>query len=40
MDGITLIGFVGFMTVALSILIKVIGFPDQFRKNHQRKSVE
>lgn len=31
---------VGFLTVALSILIKVIGFPDQIRKNLQRKSTE
>lgn len=37
---ITLAGFVGFMTVALGILVKVIGFPDQIRKNYRKKSTE
>lgn len=31
---------IGFLTTTLSILIKVVGFPDQIRKNHQRKSTE
>jgi len=31
---------IGFLTTALSILIKVVGFPDQIRKNYQRKSTE
>ncbi|NTU47007.1 hypothetical protein HGA88_05260 [Candidatus Roizmanbacteria bacterium] len=31
---------IGFFTTALSILIKVIGFPDQMRKNFKRKSTE
>jgi len=31
---------IGFLTTVLSILIKVIGFPDQIRKNHIRKSTE
>ena len=31
---------VGFLTTTLSILIKVIGFPDQIRKNYKRKSTE
>ncbi|MFH0750056.1 MAG: SemiSWEET family transporter [Candidatus Gottesmanbacteria bacterium] len=31
---------IGFLTATLSILIKIIGFPDQIRKNHQRKSTE
>lgn len=35
---ITLAGFVGFMTVALGILVKVIGFPDQIRRNYRNKS--
>jgi uncharacterized protein with PQ loop repeat len=35
---ITLI--VGTLTTILSIVIKVVGFPDQMRKNFQRKSTE
>ena len=31
---------IGFLTTILSILIKVVGFPDQIRKNYQRKSTE
>jgi len=31
---------IGFLTATLSILIKVIGFPDQIRKNYKRKSTE
>lgn len=31
---------IGFLTTILSILIKIVGFPDQIRKNHQRKSTE
>lgn len=31
---------IGFLTTVLSVLIKVIGFPDQIRKNHTRKSTE
>lgn len=31
---------VGFFTIALSVLVKVVGFPDQIRKNYQRKSTE
>jgi uncharacterized protein with PQ loop repeat len=31
---------IGLLTTVLSILIKVVGFPDQIRKNHQRKSTE
>lgn len=31
---------IGFLTTALSILVKVVGFPDQIRKNHKRKSTE
>ncbi len=28
------------MTVVVAILVKVIGLPDQIRKNHSRKSTE
>jgi len=31
---------IGFLTTVLSILIKVVGFPDQIRKNYKRKSTE
>ena len=31
---------IGILTTALSILVKVVGFPDQIRKNHKRKSTE
>lgn len=37
---LTLIGVVGFLTAAVSILVKFIGLPDQIRKNHRRKSTE
>jgi len=31
---------IGFLTTVLSILVKVVGFPDQIRKNFKRKSTE
>lgn len=31
---------IGILTTVLSILVKIIGFPDQIRKNHKRKSTE
>jgi uncharacterized protein with PQ loop repeat len=31
---------IGVLTAVLSILVKVIGFPDQIRKNYKRKSTE
>ena len=31
---------IGLLTTILSILIKVIGFPDQIKKNYKRKSTE
>ncbi|MCH7730018.1 PQ-loop repeat-containing protein [Patescibacteria group bacterium] len=37
---LTIAAVIGFLTVALSILVKVIGFPDQIRKNFKRKSTE
>jgi uncharacterized protein with PQ loop repeat len=37
---ITIAAIVGALTITLSILIKVVGFPDQIRKNLHRKSTE
>ena len=37
---LTLASIIGFLTVAIAILIKIIGFPDQARKNYLRKSTE
>lgn len=34
------IAIVGFITAAVSILVKVVGLPDQIRKNYQRKSTK
>lgn len=31
---------IGLLTTILSVLIKVIGFPDQIKKNYKRKSTE
>jgi uncharacterized protein with PQ loop repeat len=31
---------IGFLTTVLTILIKVVGFPDQIKKNYKRKSTE
>jgi MtN3 and saliva related transmembrane protein len=31
---------VGVLTTILSVIIKVVGFPDQMRKNYKRKSTE
>jgi len=31
---------IGLLTTVLSILIKVVGFPDQIKKNFKRKSTE
>jgi len=31
---------VGILTTILSVIIKVVGFPDQMRKNYKRKSTE
>jgi len=35
-----LVAIVGGLTLLFSILIKVIGFPDQMRKNWKRKSTK
>lgn len=37
---ITLPVIIGTATVAVGILVKLIGFPDQFLKNYKRKSTE
>jgi len=40
MSLITITTIVGFITIGLGILVKVIGFPDQIRKNYKNKSTE
>jgi hypothetical protein len=37
---ISLAVIVGAATVIVGILVKLLGFPDQFLKNYQRKSTE
>jgi len=37
---LSLASIIGFLTVAIAILVKVIGLPDQARKNYLRKSTE
>ena len=37
---VTFAAIIGVMTVAVGILVKVIGFPDQFRLNYKRKSTK
>ncbi len=37
---ITLAGVVGILTLVIGILVKVIGLPDQIKKNYNRKSTE
>lgn len=37
---ITFASIIGLLTIVIGISVKVIGFPDQFRKNYQRKSTE
>jgi|GEM_PF-648440 len=37
---ITFAAIIGVLTVAIGILVKVIGFPDQFRLNYKRKSTK
>ena len=36
----TLVVIVGLAVAIVSILVKIIGFPDQFLQNHKRKSTE
>ena len=37
---LTLVSAVGAATVLVSVIIKIVGLPDQIRKNHSRKSTE
>lgn len=37
---ITFTAIVGFLTVALGVLVKLVGFPDQMRQNYQNKSTK
>jgi len=39
-SAITFAAIIGFLTVVIGILVKVIGFPDQFRLNYKRKSTQ
>ena len=39
LDNLSIIWLVGTLTVIVSILVKIIGLPDQIRKNYLRKSV-
>lgn len=36
----TITGIVGIITIILGILVKIIGFPDQIRKNYKNKSTK
>jgi uncharacterized protein with PQ loop repeat len=40
MSVMTITSIVGFITIGLGILVKVIGFPDQIRKNYRNKSTK
>ena len=37
---ITFAAIIGILTVIVGILVKIIGFPDQFMKNYRKKSTE
>lgn len=37
---LTLAGVIGFLTLVVGILVKVLGFPAQIKKNAERKSTE
>jgi uncharacterized protein with PQ loop repeat len=37
---VTFAAIIGVLTVVIGILVKVIGFPDQFRLNYKRKSTQ
>lgn len=39
-NGITFALIIGLLTIIIGLLVKVVGFPDQFRKNYRRKSTE
>lgn len=37
---ITFASIIGFLTLIVGILVKVVGLPNQIKKNHTRKSTE
>ena len=37
---ITFASIIGILTVTVGVLVKMIGFPDQFRLNYKRKSTK
>jgi len=39
-ETITLAGVIGVLTTIMGVIVKVIGLPDQIRKNYQRRSTE
>ena len=39
-SGVTFAAVIGILTVVVGVAVKVIGFPDQFRKNYQHKSTK
>lgn len=40
LQSITFAGIIGFLTLIIGILVKIIGLPDQIRKNYHRKSTK
>jgi len=40
LNTITFAGVIAFLTLVIGILVKIIGLPDQIKKNHNRKSTE
>ncbi|MFA6252649.1 MAG: SemiSWEET family transporter [Patescibacteria group bacterium] len=40
MNTLTFTAIVGFLTVGLGVLVKLVGFPDQIRKNYKNKSTQ
>ena len=40
MTQITFAAIIGILTLTMGILVKAIGFPDQFRLNYKRKSTK
>ncbi|OGK17437.1 hypothetical protein A2799_03220 [Candidatus Roizmanbacteria bacterium RIFCSPHIGHO2_01_FULL_39_24] len=40
LPNVTFAAIIGALTIAIGIIVKVIGFPDQFRINYKRKSTK
>lgn len=40
MTTLTFASIIGVLTVVIGLLVKLLGFPDQFLKNYRRKSTE